>query len=129
MKSALKFTALAMAGLFVVGTCLIAYVGHQHQKAAIAFWGDDYNPEDNGQIDWGLLGNRFIPRGGPIIAREFFSLCDETPLPVVPVKLSPDGTGHVLCGLGTDSTVEPFSLDDIEDEQLRKAMRESLIGY
>lgn len=101
-------------------------VGHQHQEAAITFWGDQYAPEeDAGNVDWGFVGNIVIPTGGPMVATDIAG-CTDTPLPMVPIKVNSDGKGQVLCGVGTDAIVTGFDVERIQDDDLRKAMTEVL---
>ena len=113
--------------LLLLGSFL--YEGMQYQKAAEHFWGDQYQPEkSNSSISWGsgvkgFILDFIIPDGGPLISTQIAGLCPSTPLPVVPLSFNSDGTGYVLCGIGTKTIVTAFNVNDIEDEGLMDALR------
>lgn len=115
---------LAVVTTFALVTVFAVFrVGHQHQEAAISFWGDQYTPEDAGNVDWGFVGNIVIPSGGPMIATEIAG-CTDTPLPMVPIKVNKNGKGQVLCGIGADAIVTGFDVEHIQDVKLRDAVIE-----
>jgi hypothetical protein len=118
---------LAVVATFALVTVFAVFrVGHQHQEAAIAFWGDQYAPdEDAGSMDWGFVGNVVIPKGGPMIATDIAG-CTDTPLPMVPIKVNGEGKGQVLCGVGSDAIVTGFDVENIQDAELRDAVIEVL---
>ncbi|BBK14881.1 hypothetical protein OIPHN330_57420 (plasmid) [Citrobacter freundii] len=117
-----------LAIMFVLSVLIMAgyiyYAGKQHQQAAINFWGEQYQPDAiSTQIDWGFIGNWVIPRGGPIISPGIAGVCPNTPLPVVPLKIGPDGRGYVLCGIGSDAVATSFDVNDIQDEEIRNTLK------
>lgn len=108
----------------VIGLASLHYIASLHQTAAEHFWGEDYDPaRDNAAIDYGYLVNLMMPEGGPLIATSIVQVCFDTPLPMVPIKLNPEGKGQVLCGIGPDSIVSGFKLENIEDEEIREAIK------
>lgn len=117
-----------LAIMFVLSVLIVAgyiyHAGKQYQQEAINFWGEQYQPDAiSTQIDWGFIGNRVIPRGGPIISPEFAGVCPNTPLPVVPLKIGPDGRGYVLCGIASNAVATSFDVNDIQDEELRNTLK------
>lgn len=114
-----------LVGFALITVFAVYRVGHQHQEAAVVFWGDLYVPEeDSHRVDWGFVGNIVVPQGGPMIATGIAGVCEETPLPMVPIKVSSNGKGKVLCGVGTESLEIEFDVESIEDQDLRKAVVE-----
>jgi hypothetical protein len=126
-KFALTFMAVIVA-FVLVATFSVFRVGYQHQQAAEQFWGDDYSPEDEDavKVDWGFVGNIVIPKGGPLIASDVTGLCTETPLPMVPIKVSADGTSRVLCGIGSKAKPVEFDVANIPDRNVRDVVAEAL---
>lgn len=125
-----KILRYAMA-FFLVGALILLgslhYLAHLHQKAAEDFWGDEYDSNDsNDAIDYGYVGNLMMPEGGPLIATSLSGVCLDTPLPMVPVKLDRRGKGQVLCGIGSDSIVNGFDIEDIKDSSLRDALKRAI---
>ncbi|TBW57418.1 hypothetical protein EZI54_07100 [Marinobacter halodurans] len=96
-----------------------------YKSAAIDFWGDLYNPDEKQVIDWGLIGNLVIPKGGPIISRDYAGICPDTELPVVPIRYDASGRIQVLCGFGSDTIVMGFNLEH-QDEQFKSVLRDAI---
>ncbi|WP_244053624.1 hypothetical protein [Aeromonas caviae] len=120
----LRQLAIMFVFTVLVGAGFIYYAGKQHQQAAIDFWGEQYQPDAiSAQIDWGFIGNLVIPRGGPIISPSIAGVCPNTPLPVVPLKIGPDGRSYVLCGIGSEAVATSFDVNAIEDEEMRKTLK------
>lgn len=120
------FLAL-LAGTVMAMSIGIYMVGKDHKAAAVAFWGDTYDASDNSvKVDWGFIGNLIMPRGGPMVSPEAAGVCLDTPLPLVPIKVSADGRGQVLCGLGSNSMVMGFDVNKIDDAQFREAFKEAI---
>src|SRR5690606_7889542 len=85
---------------------------------------NDYPP----LVDWGIIGNLFMPKGGPMISPEFLGLCQGNPLPMVPFKIITETKAQVLCGLGSNVSVVGLDISDIEDESLRNALAEMILN-
>lgn len=108
------------------------YEGMQYQKAAEHFWGEQYQPEkSNSSISWGsgvkgIILDFITPNGGPLISTQIEGVCPSTPLPLVPLTINSDGTGYVLCGMGADTIATGFDVNDIDDKELREALRKVL---
>lgn len=108
-KKIAMFVLVGFALALATAAFSIFLTGKQHQAAAIAFWGDLYQPTENRMMDFGLIGNMFLPAGGPLLDTEFSEACEDTPLPMVPVRIGPYRAVEVLCGLGKDASVRTVS--------------------
>src|SRR5690606_35182881 len=118
--------ALLVIGLTSVLGIALAITGHQHQERADKFWGEHYSPATMPKIEWGPLGNWFIPEGGPLLAAHLIPACSATSLPLLPVKLRPDGSGQALCGIASDASVIEFHVDDMPTQEIRDYLRGSI---
>ncbi|HDT5864243.1 TPA: hypothetical protein QHB43_004208 [Aeromonas hydrophila subsp. hydrophila] len=121
---------VVLIGCMAAGAITSLYlVGYQQKQAAIAFWGDQYQPhdgEENAKIDWGFIGNIMIPQGGPLIATEVVQSCSDTPLPMVPMRIEPDGDLYLLCGLGPRTYETLFDINAVEDEGFRNSLKDAI---
>lgn len=115
-----------VAGLLVATLAGFVFAGMQHQAAAKAFWGSEYNPTDHAQVRWGFPANFFMPSGGPMIATSLAPSCSDTPLPMVPVKFNADGSGQVLCGIGRRTMAMGFNVSQIDDRDLRNYILDAI---
>ncbi|HAT2580671.1 TPA: hypothetical protein I8273_004724 [Aeromonas hydrophila] len=121
---------LVHIGCIVAAAITSLYLtGYQQQQAAIAFWGDQYRPherEENVKIDWGFIGNIMIPQGGPLISTEVIQSCSDTPLPMVPMRVEPDGDLYLLCGIGFRTYETLFDLNSVENEEFRNSLKDAI---
>lgn len=89
----------------------------RYHKAAIEFWGDAYTPEEHDEskmkMDFPL--SFVVPQGGPIASNQYFGVCLDDPLPLVPVKYNSKlDRFEAFCGFGTSSEIQSFTVDDPE---------------
>lgn len=101
-KGVLVFSLL-FAFMFVVGLTIVLYTGMIHQKKSMEFWGKLYNEENDSSLNHSVIANALIPRGGPMVSSDYFHVCDGTPLPLVPVRITNNNRVEVLCGISKGS--------------------------
>lgn len=117
MVKKLAFHSLGVAAtMIVLAGISLMYTKHRYQKEAEEFWGAAYDPEqDDLQMDLPLAF--LIPHGGPTANGAYFGVCTDTPLPMVPVRVTSERDHlEALCGI-SDFRIESFV---IEDEGLKK---------
>lgn len=129
MKTVLKAlagTSIALLVFAAMGYYAMVLEGKAYKEAAIEFWGDQHDPNAADKAYWGWLGELYMPTGGPMIAPKHAGVCPDTELPLVPFRTNGDGGFKVLCGMGTDTTVEVLKTEEIPDQKFRDALLEAM---
>lgn len=121
MKFLNKFAFHSLGVLFVV--TIILTVGlyqavKSYHEAARAFWGDSFDPDKYSlKLFDEFPLSYIIPEGGPLANAEFFNVCKESQILMVPVRQIAANSFEALCGFGSDTRIEFYQ---VEDEQLRE---------
>lgn len=117
MKKILFHTAgVSLVFLLLSVSAFYISVKRYHQ-AAFEFWGDAYTPEeyDENKIKMDFPLSFVVPQGGPIASNQYFGVCLDDPLPLVPVKYdSKLERFEAFCGFGSSSKIQSFTVDDPE---------------
>ena len=121
----IAFHAAGVSVVFLLLSVSAFYISvKRYHKAAIEFWGDAYTPEeyDESKIKMGFPLSFVVPHGGPIASNQYFGVCMDDPLPLVPVKYNSKlERFEAFCGFGSSSEIQSFKVDDPEIERALKS--------
>lgn len=79
--------------------------------------GGAYTPKeyDESKIKMDFPLSFVVPQGGPIASNQYFGVCLDDPLPLVPVKYNSKlERFEAYCGFGSSSEIQRFNVDEPE---------------
>ena len=119
-----KHVIFHISGIFLMLVLLLSIgffiaINQYHNKARL-FWGDQFKPDSSSvklydEFPLSLI----IPEGGPLANPHFFKVCSNVQWPLVPVRQVAADKFEALCGFGSETNIELYT---VEDEQLKELL-------